>query len=97
MESFINPKEADGEQHLVIKLKISGMGLFECTSLQRQFKDKMGSKYNSNSIVMVNYNINNKNNNNNNNNNNNTNKVIIVMKKVEQSLGGAQKIVQLVS
>ena len=91
MESFINPKEADGEQHLVIKLKISGMGLFECTSLQRQFKDKMGSKYNSNSIVMVNYNINNK------NNNNNTNKVIIVMKKVEQSLGGAQKIVQLVS
>ena len=51
----------------------------------------MGSKYNSNSIVMVNYNINNK------NNNNNTNKVIIVMKKVEQSLGGAQKIVQLVS
>ena len=93
MESFINPKEADGEQHLVIKLKISGMGLFEGTSLQRQFKDKMGSKYNSNSIVMVNYNINNKNN----NNNNNTNKVIIVMKKVEQSLGGAQKIVQLVS
>ena len=64
--------------------------------MQRQFKDKMGSKYNSNSIVMVNYNINNKNNNNN-NNNNNTNKVIIVMKKVEQSLGGAQKIVQLVS
>ena len=57
----------------------------------RQFKDKMGSKYNSNSFVMVNYNINNK------NNNKNTNKVIIVMKKVEQSLGGAQKIVQLVS
>ena len=54
MESFINPKEDDGEKHLVIKFKILGTGLFECNSLQRQFKDKMGSKYNGSSIVVVN-------------------------------------------
>ena len=60
MESFINPKEDDGEQHLVIKLKILGTGLFKCNSLQRQFKDKMGNKYNGSSVVVVNYNVNNK-------------------------------------
>ena len=52
------------------------MRVFECTSIQRQFRDKLGSKCNSNSIVIVNYNINNR-------NNNNTNKVITVI-KVEQ-------------
>ena len=51
------------------------MGVFECTSIQRQFKDKMGSRCNSNSIIIVNYSINNK------NNDNNTNKMIIVMKE----------------
>ena len=52
------------------------MGVFECTSIQRQFK----TKQEVNAIVtvfVVNYNINNK------NNGNNTNKMIIVM-KVEQ-------------
>ena len=43
-------------------------------SIQKQFKDKVGNKCNSNSIVVVNQNINNK------NNDENTNKVIIVMK-----------------
>ena len=37
------------------------MRVFECTSIQRQFRDKMGSKCNSNSIVIVNYIINNRN------------------------------------
>ena len=49
------------------------MRVFECTSMQRQFKDKMQSKCNSNSITAVNY-INTK------NNDNNTNKVITVVK-----------------
>ena len=54
------------------------MGAFDCTSIQRQCNDKMGSKCNSNSIIVVNYNINNK------NNDNNTNKVIIIMKVKQQ-------------
>ena len=53
------------------------MGVFECTSIQMQFKYKMRNIWNSNSIIIVNFNITNK------NNNNNTNNVIIVM-KVEQ-------------
>ena len=39
-----------------------------------QFKDKMGNIWNSNSIIIVNFNITNK------NNDNNTNNMIIVMK-----------------
>ena len=53
------------------------MEVFECTSIQRHFKDKMGSRRNSSSIIVVNYNIDNK------NNDNNTNRMIKVM-KVEQ-------------
>ena len=53
------------------------MEVFGCTLTQRQFKDKMGSKCNSNSIIVVDYKIINK------NNYNNPNKVIIVV-KVEQ-------------
>ena len=56
------------------------MRVFECTSIQRQFKEKIGIKCNSNSIIIGNYNIDNKNND---DNDNNTYKVIIVM-KVEQ-------------
>ena len=50
------------------------MGVFECTSIQMQFNDKMGNIWNSNSIIIVNFNITNK------NNDNNTNNMIIVMK-----------------
>ena len=32
-----------------------GIGVFECTSIQRQFKDRLGSRCNSNSIIIVNY------------------------------------------
>ena len=53
------------------------MKVFECTRIQRQLKDKKGSKCNSNSSVVGNYNINNKNND---NNDNNTYNMIIVMK-----------------
>ena len=41
------------------------MVVLECTSIQRQFTDKVGSKHNSNGIIVVNCNINNKNNDNN--------------------------------
>ena len=71
--AITNGLKADREQHLVINLKTLGMRVFECTSMQRQFKDKMQSKCNSNSITAVNY-INTK------NNDNNTNKVIAVIK-----------------
>ena len=38
--AIANSQEANGEQHLVIKLKTLGMGVFEYTSVQRQFKTK---------------------------------------------------------
>ena len=58
------------------------MEAFKCTSIQRQFKDKMGSKtlywiVTALSLLII-YNIN--------KNNDNTNKVIIIM-KVEQLIG----------
>ena len=57
--AIANSKEGDKEQHLV-KKKFKTLGMVEI-----QFKDKMGSNCNSNSIIVVDYNINNKNNGNN--------------------------------
>ena len=62
--------------HIDSTIQLLGIAL---TSIQRQFKEQIGSKYNSN-IIVGNYNVDNKNND---NNDNNTYKVIIVM-KVEQ-------------
>ena len=60
-------KEADWQQHLVIKLKTLGIWVFECTSIQRQLK----TKWEVDAIFVVNYNINNK-------NNDNTDKIIYI-------------------
>ena len=46
----------------LIKLKTLGMGVFECASIQRYFKDEMGITCNSSRIIVVDYNNNNNNN-----------------------------------
>ena len=55
------------ESNTLLLSKKLGIRVFECTSIQRQFKEKIGSECNSNSIIVGNYNINNKNNDNNDN------------------------------
>ena len=57
---------SSGEQQLVIKFKTLRIWVFQCTSIQRQFK----TKWEVDAIFVVNYDINNK------NNDNNTDKII---------------------
>ena len=77
-EMKLQMKSKEWMKYLLFHNRNLQFALILSISMQKQFKDKVGNKCNSNSIVVVNWNINNK------NNDDNTNKVIIVMKVVEQ-------------